>query len=87
LTNSINDYFCIIKQVNTKPYAILFVKSKNVLIMKAMGFDKLKTPFNLKKASYQSISLVGTQSRINLVRVTSEEIKSKRNPAYKYLLP
>lgn len=55
--------------------------------MKAMGFDKLKTSFNIKKDSYQSITLVGTQSRINLVRVTSEEIKSKRNPAYKYLLP
>jgi len=55
--------------------------------MKRMGFDKLKTQLNIKKDSYDSIRLVGNSSKINLVRVTSEEIKSKRNPAYKYLLP
>jgi hypothetical protein len=55
--------------------------------MKHMGFDKSKNQFNVKKDSYDSVRLVGTNSKINLVRVSSEEIKSKRNPAYKYLLP
>lgn len=55
--------------------------------MKHMGFDKLKAQFNVKKDGYDNVRLVGTQSKVNLVRVSSDEIKSKRNPAYKYLLP
>lgn len=55
--------------------------------MKHMGLDKIKNQFNVKKDNYDTVRLVGTNSKINLVRVSSDEIKSKRNPAYKYLLP
>jgi hypothetical protein len=55
--------------------------------MKHMGFDKFKTQSNVKKDGYANVRLVGSQCKVSLVKISSETIKSKRNPAYQYLLP
>jgi len=54
-----------------------------------MGIDKLSTPFNNKKDNYPNISNIRLCNpvKISLVKISSEEIKSKRTPAYRYLLP
>jgi len=54
-----------------------------------MGIDKLSAPFNNKKDVYPNISNVrlATQVKSSLVKISSDEIKSKRTPAYRYLLP
>jgi hypothetical protein len=57
--------------------------------MRQMGIDKLSTPFNNKKDNYPNISNIRLCNpvKISLVKISSEEIKSKRTPAYRYLLP
>jgi hypothetical protein len=57
--------------------------------MRHMGIDKLPAPFNNKKDVYSNISNIrlATNVKASLIRVSSEVIKSKRVPAYRYLLP
>lgn len=48
------------------------------------------TPHNKKKDTYTSVSsvkLATVSVKPTLVKITTEEIRAKRNPAYKYLLP
>jgi len=54
-----------------------------------MGTDKLTAPFNYKKDVYSNTSTVRTIPHVkaSLVKVSPEEIKSKRVSAYRYLLP
>lgn len=55
-----------------------------------MGTDKLTNPFLYKKATSGNITIVSqvsNSSKSRLVKITSEQIKSKRCSAYKYLLP
>ena len=54
-----------------------------------MGLDKLSIPFNYKRDIHAKISniRVVTSGKVSLIRISSDEIKSKRTPAYRYLLP
>jgi hypothetical protein len=54
-----------------------------------MGANKLLPASNAKKDVYASVSniRVATPVKATLVKISSEEIQSKRTPAYRYLLP
>jgi hypothetical protein len=55
-----------------------------------MGTNNFTAPFNNKKDTYAHVSgvkLATVSAKPALVKITTEEIRSKRNPAYKYLLP
>jgi len=54
-----------------------------------MGIYKSLTPFNNKKDVYSNISNIRLTVHVkaSLIKISSDEIKSKRIPAYKYLLP
>lgn len=57
--------------------------------MRQMGIDKLPTPANTKRDTFPNVSNIrlATQVKASLVKIPSEEIKSKRVQAYGYLLP
>lgn len=54
-----------------------------------MGPDKLSTLVNGKKHHLSNMSNVRVATNIKglLVKISSEELKSRRTPVYKYLLP
>jgi hypothetical protein len=55
--------------------------------MQKMG--KLITPFNQKRDVCVNVATVrlANKSKGNLAKITSDEIKARRVPAYRYLLP
>lgn len=55
--------------------------------MQKMG--KLITPFNQKRDACISIATIrlANKSKSGLAKITADEIKARRVPAYRYLLP